>query len=226
MKWTINWKFRMLSAICIDPDSETWGSGSIKKMMVNGSSVTKTEMEHVHPGDSPVVRTMALLMTRLPNVLLNSVVLEMVVNLQILSLLLSILPFNRVSLMSRYMQDKTKSKTFFSLLLLFLFPFFFLPSHFSYIVTLREKKQAHDYKDDDKGEEHGFGEIIIHQAIETIEFVLGMVSNTASYLRLWALSLAHSELATVFWEKAMLSTLGINFFATYFGFGIFAGVTL
>ena len=95
--------------------------------------------------------------------------------------------------------------------------------------ALSREHASHDHHGDeehgDGEEEHGMGEIIIHQAIETIEFVLGMVSNTASYLRLWALSLAHSELATVFWEKAMLSTLEVNFFATFIGFGIFAGVT-
>src|ERR1700677_3527058 len=67
---------------------------------------------------------------------------------------------------------------------------------------------------------------MIHQIIHTIEFVLGAISNTASYLRLWALSLAHSELSTVFWNRVLISQIqGKNAFLIFVGFAVWAGAT-
>eukprot|EP00756_Hemistasia_phaeocysticola_P012753 Hpha_TRINITY_DN15226_c0_g9::TRINITY_DN15226_c0_g9_i1::g.65510::m.65510/K02154/ATPeV0A, ATP6N; V-type H+-transporting ATPase subunit a len=78
-------------------------------------------------------------------------------------------------------------------------------------------------------------EVVIKQVIHCIEFVLGSVSNTASYLRLWALSLAHAQLSEVFWTFAFMlpfNTAGESggflsgAFITYCGFAVWITATI
>ena len=81
--------------------------------------------------------------------------------------------------------------------------------------------------------EKSFMDFFINQCIYSIEFILGTVSNTASYLRLWALSLAHAELSKVFFEKTLKQNIsdgdyyfGLGFVLIFVGYFILANMTI
>jgi len=218
LKWTIDWDHRMSMATCYDPTGEEWREDWVvcdaTDELSNGfctpwgfsctgsdSTAEKCPLDYGGSGDGCQPPS---LITSLINIALAPGAVD--------EPLYAGQPF---------IQNILLLLAVVSVPVLLLVKPLLISQQSHAVVHAEDGDEEHEHDD----EEHGIGEIIIHQAIETIEFVLGMVSNTASYLRLWALSLAHSELAQVFWQKCMLSTLPLGWFPTYLGFGLFAAIT-
>uniref|UniRef100_A0A0R3SN99 V-type proton ATPase subunit a n=1 Tax=Hymenolepis diminuta TaxID=6216 RepID=A0A0R3SN99_HYMDI len=93
---------------------------------------------------------------------------------------------------------------------------------------IQKESGGHSDVHDDHGEDFenfDLGECMIYSAIDTIEYCLGCISNTASYLRLWAL-----KLSEVLWSMVMRMGLQID---AYYGsamlfliFAVWAGLTV
>mmetsp|Transcript_18523 Transcript_18523/g.45893 ORF Transcript_18523/g.45893 Transcript_18523/m.45893 type:complete len:894 (+) Transcript_18523:181-2862(+) len=235
MKWTINWEDRMLAATCFDPYGDEWQSGWTMCTDTTGigngyctpygivcfdgaTTADKCYLDYGGSGDGcqpPVLITTLINIVLAPGQVDEPMYMgQGFVQYVLLFFAIGSIP---VLLLAKPLIMKQNAHT----------P---ITHHVEELPLFTDEPTNHGHGGHGHGhgeeEEHNFSEVIIHQGIETIEFTLGMVSNTASYLRLWALSLAHSELATVFWEKCMLETLNMDsFIYCFFGFGLFAGVT-
>lgn len=123
-----------------------------------------------------------------------------------------------------------------------------------YIIYYKRRKQAHKpgtnghrgtemqvlngsaggaVEGENSGSEHDNdppSEILILQIIHTIEYVLSTVSHTASYLRLWALSLAHGQLSEVLWNMVLKRGMGwgtvVGGFTLFVIFAVWAFFTI